>query len=342
VNRRRLEALQDRGWQVLNGSKIRTRTSIVLNWFLIILIFLNVVAVTLETVSSLRLEFKQLFWIFEAASVLIFSAEYLVRLWCVPAGPRVTLRRLEEARLQGDPEEIEARQAEHEEETGSRLRWVLSPMALVDLFAILPTFLPVLGLDMRFLRALRLLRVFRLLKVARYTRSIRVFQQVLREKREELILSFFVMLLCLMISSSLMYFVEHDVKAHRDSGAFQSIPAAMWWATAALSTVGYGDVYPLTTLGKILGAIVAMVGIGMFGLPAGILASGFMEGIDRKNAAAATKASERSPQPQPTSEVAMGVATSVITSPSPPAPTAAGVCCPHCGGGISLVAGAAG
>lgn len=340
MKRRRLEALQDRGWQVLNGSKIRTRTSIVLNWFLIILIFLNVVAVTLETVHSLRVEFKQAFWIFEAASVLIFSIEYLVRLWCVPAGPRVTLRRLEEARLQGDPLEIEARLAEHEEESGSRLRWVLSPMALVDLFAILPTFLPALAaLDMRFLRALRLLRVFRLLKVARYTASIRVFQQVLRDKREELILSFFVMFLCLMVSSSLMYYVEHSVPQHQESGAFQSIPAAMWWATAALSTVGYGDVYPVTPMGKVLGAIVAMVGIGLFGLPAGILASGFMEGIDRKNAAAAER--QRTGQAaKPTSEAAMGVAASTITSPAP-APQAAsgGVCCPHCGGGISLVAG---
>lgn len=344
MKRRRIEALQDRGWQVLNGNKIRTRTAIVLNWFLIILIFLNVVAVTLETVQSLRVEFDQAFWIFEVTSVLIFGAEYLVRLWCVPAGPRVTLRRLEEARLQGDPDEIEAREADYAEETGSRLRWMISPMALVDLFAILPTFLPALAaFDMRFLRALRLLRVFRLLKVARYTRSIRLFQQVLRDKREELVLSFFVMFLCLMISSSLMYYVEHDVPQHRVSGAFQSIPAAMWWATAALSTVGYGDVYPVTSLGKVLGALVAMIGIGMFGLPAGILAAGFMEGIDRKNAAEERKRAERAAKAKAASGPGMGVAASAITSPSvaPAAPVAGAVCCPHCGGGISLVAGAA-
>ena len=361
MKRRRLEALQDRGWQVLNGNKIRTRTAIVLNWFLILLIFLNVVAVTLETVHSLATRFEQAFWVFEVASVLIFSVEFLVRLWCVPAGPRVTLRRLEEARLQGDSEEIETRRAEHEEETGSRLRWIVSPMALVDLFAILPTFLPALAaFDMRFLRALRLLRVFRLLKVARYTSSIRVFQQVLRDKREELVLSFFVMFLCLMISSSLMYYVEHDVLQNKSSGAFQSIPDAMWWAVAALSTVGYGDVYPITTLGRVLGAFVAMIGIGMFGLPAAILASGFMEGIDRKrdaeerkrlervakaNAKASAQASaQTSAQTSARTGPGMGVAASAITSPQPSAPPAlspSAVCCPHCGGGISLVARAA-
>lgn len=312
----RLGRLQDRAWQVLNGSKIRTRTAVVLNWLLVILIFTNVIAVTLETVPSLATRFETLFWTFEVVSVVLFTFEYFVRLWCVPAGVRVLQKRLGEAIPLGAAAEAEVREL-LEAEPPSRLRWALSPMALIDLVAILPSLFPaLLVLDMRFLRALRLLRFFRLLKVARYTRSLNRFRQVLRDKREELLLSFFVMMICLLLASSLMYYIERGGPAGKN---FDSIPAAMWWAVAALSTVGYGDVYPVTPLGRFLGAVIAMVGIGLFGLPAGILASGFMEGLDKKGT-----------QEAPGESPSVGPA-----SPAPP-PAAGSVSCPHCGGGLAL------
>ena len=127
-SRRRIERLQDRGWQILNGAKIRSRLSRTVNWVLLTLILLNVIAVSLETVSSLQVRFGEWFWTFELVSVAAFGCEYLLRLWCVPAGPRVTARRLAQARESGDAEEIAARERDLEEETGSRLRWIVSPM----------------------------------------------------------------------------------------------------------------------------------------------------------------------------------------------------------------------
>jgi len=151
---------------------------------------------------------------------------------------------------------------------------------LIDLLAILPFYLPmIIPLDLRFIRAIRLLRLFRIFKIGRYSKSLNVLKDVIRNKKEELVLIIFVVLIMLVIFSSLMYFVERDVQPE----AFASIPHAMWWAIITLTTVGYGDVYPITVLGKILGAMIAFLGIGMFALPAGILGSGLIEAIQKRD-----------------------------------------------------------
>ena len=157
-------------------------------------------------------------------------------------------------------------------------------MALVDLLAVLPFYLPMLGLDFRFMRTLRLARVFRLAKLVRYNAAIRLFAQVLVRKRPELLVALFVVLVILVLASSLMYFAEHDDNPQD----FSSIPAAMWWGIITLTTVGYGDVHPVTALGKTLGAVIAVLGIGMFALPTSILGAAFVEEMNkarRKSAA---------------------------------------------------------
>ena len=194
----------------------------------------------------------ELAW-FELVSVLVFSVEYVLRVWSAPVEPR----------FRGI--------------TG-RLRYMITPMALVDLLAILPSLLPFVGVDLRIARALRLMRLFRLAKLTRYLRSIRLFGAVAREKREELVLSTFVLFLMLLIASSVMYFVENSAQPD----AFSSIPATMWWAIATLTTVGYGDMYPITPLGRLFGAIVAVMGIGLFALPTAILGTGFVEAIAKE------------------------------------------------------------
>jgi len=127
-------------------------------------------------------------------------------------------------------------------------------------------------------RALRLFRLFRVLKLARYSESIQTFVDVIRLKKEELMLMFFAILILLVISSSLMYNAEHEAQPE----AFSSIPAAMWWGIVTLATVGYGDVYPITPWGKFIGSIVVILGIGLFALPTGVLASGFSEVLAQK------------------------------------------------------------
>lgn len=213
------------------------------------LIISNVLAVILETVQSLAERFDSLFRAFEAASVAVFTVEYGLRLWTSTLDPRYRNRR-----------------------TG-RLRYLVSPLALIDLAAIAPAYWPGdVFLDLRFARAVRILRA---LKFTRYSRTLQTFANVLRERRRDLALIGIFLALMLVISSSLMYFVEHGAQP----GSFSSIPAAMWWAVATLTTVGYGDIFAITPWGKFLGSVIALIGIGFFALPAGLLAAAFAEEV---------------------------------------------------------------
>jgi len=243
-------------YELLDATVIESKLERNLNIFLMGLIFLNVIAVILETEKSLAVRYKGLFHWFEIISVIIFSVEYLLRLWS----------------------STENKKFQHP--ILGRVKYALSPMALIDLLAILPFYLPMfIPVDLRFLRALRLFRLFRLFKVSRYVKSLRTIKNVFIEKKEELLIAIFSVLILLVFSSSLMYFVEHEAQPD----VFSSIPAAMWWGISTLTTIGYGDMYPITTLGKFLGGIIALLGIGLFALPAGILASGFAGEIQKKD-----------------------------------------------------------
>lgn len=227
------------------------------NVFLAGLIILNVGAVMLETVPALSGRFGTVFAGFEGLSVAVFTVEYLLRLWSCTEDPRFpgTLR--------------------------GRARFILTPLSLVDLLAILPAYLAGdASWDFRYVRALRLVRMLRVLKVARYSRALKTFGHVFREKRDELGLVGLFSLLLLVLASSSMYFAEHEAQPK----AFSSIPASMWWAVMTLTTVGYGDVYPITPWGKVLGAIIALIGVGFFALPAGILAAAFAQELAKRRA----------------------------------------------------------
>ena len=159
-----------------------------------------------------------------------------------------------------------------------RIRFALQPLQIIDLLAILPFYLPFIGIDLRFLRAVQLFRLFRLLKMGRYSQSLTTLTNVIKSKKEELSITLFAGFILLIIASSLIYLVENEAQPE----AFHSIPNSMWWGVVTLTTVGYGDVYPKTALGKIIGACIALLGIGLFALPAGIIASGFASEIQKK------------------------------------------------------------
>ncbi|TGE22699.1 ion transporter [Hymenobacter metallicola] len=218
------------------------------------LVLLNGAAVVLGSVKSLYASYKPYFVAIEVVSVYVFTLEYALRVWsCV-----------EDRRFQRS--------------IGGRLRFMRTPMALVDLLAILPFYLSIAGID---LRILRLLRLFRLLKVARYVRALQVIGQVVRRKRPELLVTTGVIGLMLVLVSSLMYVVESEAQPDK----FGSIPETMWWGVATLTTVGYGDVYPITVAGKLLSSIIAVLGLGLFALPTGILAAGFSEQLAQQRIA---------------------------------------------------------
>lgn len=217
--------------------------------FITALIVLNVIAVILQTVEWIYAQFFAIFDAFEVISVAIFTAEYILRLWSCTVDPRFK-----------DP-------------LAGRIRFAFKPLTLIDLLAILPFYLPMILPEMRSIRAIRLFRLFRILKLARYSRSLNTFMDVLRLKKDELEVMLFALIVMLVVSASVVYQLEHDAQPE----AFSSIPAAMWWGVVTLATVGYGDVYPVTPAGKLVGSIVVILGIGLFALPTGILASGFSE-----------------------------------------------------------------
>ncbi len=222
---------------------------------LILLITVNIVSVILETVDWIYAAYGPVFTIIEWISVAVFTIEYLLRLWsCVEA--------------QGE-----------DTPTQTRLKYIASPLAIIDLIAILPFYLAfVVAMDLRFLRVLRLLRIF---KLTRYSSAMTMLLDVFREEANSFFAGFFILIVLLILAASGAFLVEHDSQPDK----FGSIPAAMWWAMATLTTVGYGDVTPITAMGKLFGAVVTVIGIGMAALPAGILASGLADQLRRKREA---------------------------------------------------------
>lgn len=216
---------------------------------IISLIVLNIAVMVLETVQPLQAAFGGFFHAFEVVSVTVFSADYLLRVWsCVE------------------------RPAFRGAVTG-RVRFALTPMALIDLASVLPFFLPFLGVDLRFARALRVLRLLRLAKLARYSLALRMVGRVLRGKKEELVSTLSLVGVLLLVASAAMYFAERDAQPDK----FGSIPEAMWWGIVTLTTVGYGDVFPITPVGQLLSAVIALLGVGVVALPTGILGAAFVE-----------------------------------------------------------------
>jgi len=246
---------QKRLFEILEKAQDDDSSSKIFDVFITILICLNIVAVILETVEILSMNYRKYFDLFEIFSVVIFSIEYLFRLW------------------------VCNQNREYSRPIVGRIKFAITPLALVDLIAVLPFYLPmVINLDLRFIRALRLLRLLRLFKLGRYSDAIKKLINVFRREKEALLITIFILFIMLITSASLMYFIEKQMQPK----VFSSIPAAMWWGIATLTTVGYGDIYPVTPLGKFLGAVIAFLGIAMFALPAGILSSGFAEEIQKK------------------------------------------------------------
>jgi voltage-gated potassium channel len=229
----------------------------IVDTFLIVLIVSNVVMVTLHTVHSLALRYGTFFWYFELFSVVIFSIEYVLRMW------------------------ICTRNESYRHPLFGRIKYFFSPLAIIDLIAVVPFILPMLlPVDLIFMRMLRLLRLLRLLKLGRYSEAIRTMAALLNSKKEELAVSLTMSIILLLIASGLMYVIENTAQP----AAFSSIPAAMWWGAMTMTTVGYGDVYPVTPAGKVLAGVIALLGISLFILPASIIAAAYATEIQKKKA----------------------------------------------------------
>jgi voltage-gated potassium channel len=224
------------------------------NFSIVLLIILSVVSIILESYKEIYHYYETEFYVFEVFSVVIFSIEYLLRLWTVKY------------------------KYPEKSEINAFITYIFSPYALIDLFAILPFYVPLLiPVDLRFIRILRLLRVTRIFKLSRYSKSLKLIAEVFKEKRSDLGVTVFVTFILLIIASTIMYYLEHE----KQPDAFPNIIASFWWAIATLTTVGYGDVYPITGWGKFISSIIALLGIGLVALPTGILSAAFMEKMQK-------------------------------------------------------------
>ena len=240
--------IQKRTSQLLSKGNVADKPSQYVDMILFILIVLNIAAVCLESVKHIGNEYKVAFNAFEFFSVVIFSIEYVLRVWSAPARNDL-----------GDSINFI-----------KRMKYIFSFTGLIDFLAIIPSILPYFfgGLDLRWLRVLRLLR---LLKISNYSSALEDFFSAIKADWKSFSAALYLMVIALFLSSALMYIAEHDSQPEK----FSSIPETMWWGLITLTTVGYGDVSPVTPLGKIIGAFTAIMGVCTVALLTGIVASAF-------------------------------------------------------------------
>ena len=221
--------------------------------FIIVLILISIASIFIAT-FKISPTMRRILFQTERISVICFSVEYLLRIWTADL-------------LYPD---LPAHRA--------RMKYVTSGMAVIDLVAILPFYLPMfLPINLTSIRAIRLVRMLRIFKLNRYTEALSSIAEVFRRKYREMLVSMLFVLILLTISSLMIYYAEHDAQPEQFANAF----SGLWWAVATLTTVGYGDIYPVTIAGRILGTVIAIMGIGMVAVPAGILSSGFVELLEK-------------------------------------------------------------
>ncbi|MGA1107394.1 MAG: ion transporter, partial [Pseudomonadales bacterium] len=216
---------------------------------IVTLIVLNTLAIVFESMAAIHETYQDAFALFEAVSIAIFTLEYLGRVWVAPEAPTY------QGPLAGS----------------ARRRYVTTLPALIDLAAILPAYFAMFfAVDLRLLRLFRLLR---LLKLTHHFPGLALFFSVINQELRTLLSALFTILILMLLAASLMYVAEHQVQPE----VFGSIPSAFWWAVVTMTTVGYGDVLPITSIGKLLATFIMLLGIGVVALPAGILAARFGE-----------------------------------------------------------------
>ncbi len=242
-------------FEVIQPAEDGKLASRIFDCFIMFLIMVSIVSIFLIT-FKIPAKLVHLLAIFEQVSVIIFTIEYLLRIWTSDLlFPK-------------------------EKKLSAVRKYIFSGMAIIDLLAILPFYLPmVLPIKLLGLRAFRLVRLLRIFKLSRYSESLSSIGMVFKNKAKDIVASFFVVLLLLIVASLLIYYAEHDAQPDSFKNAF----SGLWWAVATLTTVGYGDIYPVTVGGRIIGALIAILGIGMVAIPTGIISSGFMEHLQSKN-----------------------------------------------------------
>jgi voltage-gated potassium channel Kch len=217
--------------------------------FIVFWVLLSIVCVVLESVESIHKVLALQFILIDSVAFGIFTVEYLIRLYTAPENPRF------------------------KKAFAPHAAYVFSPQAIIDLLAILPFLLEVIWPNQIDLRFLRVFRLARLLKLTRYTTATVTLYKVLRREWQVIFASVFIMLLLIVLAASMGYLLEHESQPDK----FENIPQAIYWAVITLASVGYGDISPVTPWGRALTVVLSLVGVGIFAIPAGLLASAFTD-----------------------------------------------------------------
>ena len=250
----RYKAFKKRVFEIISKAEDGDLASSIFDWSIMFLIALSIISIILESFSSIYSKWHSTFQIFEYISVVVFTVEYILRIWTADL-------------LYPD--------SQH-----PRLKYIFSFMAIIDLLAILPFYLPFISADLRFLRMMRLFRLFRLLRVfklGRYFEALQIIMRVIKTSGPQLIMSVALCFFVMLFSAIIMYTVENPVQPEQ----FPNVVSSLWWAMCTLTTVGYGDVYPITAVGKFFASVISLVGIGIIAIPTGIIAAGFNHAIDK-------------------------------------------------------------
>lgn len=245
-----------RAYQILEKARSGDTTSIICDISILSLIALNLLMIMLQTIDTVAQTYQHAFWLFEVFSVIVFTFEYILRLW-------VSV----ESNNKGEPFQ-------------KRLKYAVSATAIIDLLAILPFYIAFLPInDMRFLRTLRLLRVLRIFKIGRYSNSLGTMVRVFKRKKDDLLISLAMVGISLIVVSTIMFHIENSAQPEAFSNIFQSL----WWGIITVTGVGYGDTVPITIAGRVLGAAIAVLGILTIALPIGILGSAYVEDMENRS-----------------------------------------------------------
>lgn len=251
-----MKKLKHRIFEIINKAENGDTASSIFDWMIMSLIALSILTIILDSFQNIHDQFRTVFQVFEVITVIVFTLEYILRIWTADLLYPV---------------------AKH-----PRLKYCFSFMAIIDLLAILPFYLPFFSADLRFLRMMRLFRLFRLLRVfklGRYVEALHIIVKVIRSSGPQLIMSVVICSFVMLFSAIIMYEVENPVQPEQ----FPNVISSLWWAICTLTTVGYGDVYPITPVGRIFASVISLVGIGIIAIPTGIIAAGFNKVISYEN-----------------------------------------------------------
>jgi len=251
-----MESIEKALYYLVDENDEHNRLSKFFNYFLMILIILSVGEMALETDDSIFVPYRHFFHTFDFFTVMVFSIEYIIRILTAHLNPKIK----------------------------GKTRWqhiknyIFSFAGIVDLLSILPFYLDFTSLDLRVVKTLRLFRFLRVFKIARYNESIKLVGDVIWNKRSEIGVIMGLIIIIMIIASFVMFYAEHKDNAEH----FPNVLSCLWWAIVTMTTIGYGDVYPITTAGKVVGSIMALLGIGLVAMPTGIISAGFLEKIAEK------------------------------------------------------------